>query len=51
MRVTEYPENGEGPCIWYVYKDPSKIPGEYYERVGKKAPVGAPRLHPKGKST
>jgi hypothetical protein len=44
MRVTEYPENAEDPCLWYVYKDPAKIPAEYYERVGKEAPPGAPRL-------
>ena len=44
MRVTEYPEKAEDACIWYVYKDPKKIPAEYYERLGKKAPEGAPRL-------
>lgn len=44
MRVTEYPEKAEDACIWYIYKDPKNIPGEYYERVGKKAPEGAPRL-------
>jgi hypothetical protein len=44
MRVTEYPERAEDPCVWYVYKDPAKIPAEYYERVGKTAPPGAPRL-------
>lgn len=44
MRVTEYPEKAEDPCVWYIYKDPAKIPAEYYERVGKKAPESAPRL-------
>lgn len=44
MRVTEYPEKAEDPCTWYIYKDPAKIPAEYYERVGKAAPEGAPRL-------
>jgi len=44
MRVTEYPENAEDACVWYVYKDPAKIPAEYYERVGKTPPPGAPRL-------
>lgn len=47
MRVTEYPENGEDACLWYIYKDPKKIPAEYYERVGKTAPQGAPRLSAK----
>ena len=44
MRVTEYPDRAEEPCRWYIYKDPTTIPAEYYERVGKKAPSGAPRL-------
>jgi hypothetical protein len=44
MRVTEYPEDTPGPCTWYIYKDPKDIPAEYYERVGKPAPAGAPRL-------
>ncbi len=44
MRITEYPEKAEDPCIWYIYKDPKAIPAEYYERVGKKAPAAAPRL-------
>jgi hypothetical protein len=44
MRVTEYPEDPMSPCTWYIYKDPKKIPAEYYERVGKPAPAGAPRL-------
>ena len=44
MRVTEYPEKAEDPCIWYIYKDPKKIPAEYYERVGKMAPADAPRI-------
>jgi len=51
MRITEYPEKPEDACIWYIYKDPKKIPAEYYERVGKVAPSGAPRLsQQKGKS-
>lgn len=49
MRITEYPENPQDACIWYIYKDPKKIPAEYYERVGKKAPSGAPRLSQGGK--
>ncbi|GJQ20161.1 MAG: hypothetical protein HBSIN02_05160 [Bacteroidia bacterium] len=44
MRITEYPEKAEDACVWYIYKDPAKIPAEYYERVGKQAPAGAPRL-------
>lgn len=44
MRVTEYPADATSPCVWYIYKDPRKIPAEYYERVGKSAPEHAPRL-------
>ncbi len=44
MRITEYPEKAEDPCIWYIYKDPKDIPAEYYERVGKEPPADAPRL-------
>jgi hypothetical protein len=43
MRVTEYPANAASPCVWYIYKDPKKIPAKYYERVGKPAPEHAPR--------
>jgi hypothetical protein len=49
MRITEYPEKAEDACTWYIYKDPAKIPAEYYERVGKIAPPGAPRLGPADK--
>jgi hypothetical protein len=51
MRVTEYPDDAASPCLWYIYKDPKKIPAEYYERVGKPAPADAPRLEPKPKVT
>jgi len=44
MRVTDYPKHAGDPCVWYIYKDPAKIPAQYYERVGKAAPVSAPRL-------
>ncbi|MEX1139550.1 MAG: hypothetical protein WEF53_09440 [Bacteroidota bacterium] len=50
MRITEYPEKAEDACVWYIYKDPKKIPAEYYERVGKQAPAGAPRLNPENRS-
>ncbi len=48
MRVTEYPAHAQDACIWYIYKDPQKIPAEYYERVGKKAPDAASRLSQQG---
>ncbi|WP_420582302.1 hypothetical protein [Reichenbachiella sp.] len=47
MRVTEYNPDSEAPCKWLVYKDPKKVPAEYYERVGKEAPDHAPRLSDK----
>ena len=43
MRITEYPAQASDPCVWYIYKDPRRIPAEYYERVGKAAPPDAPR--------
>lgn len=46
MRITEYPKDPSDPCVWYIYKDPAKIPAEYYERVGKSAPAHAPRINP-----
>ena len=46
MRITEYPADAASPCTWYIYKDPAKIPAEYYERVGKPAPASAPRQQP-----
>ena len=46
MRVTEYPKAASDPCVWYIYKDPARIPAEYYERVGKMPPPHAPRLSP-----
>lgn len=43
MRITEYPEDPNSPCVWKIYKDPKNIPAEYYERVGKTAPAHAPK--------
>lgn len=50
MRITEYPAKAEDPCVWYIYKDPKRIPAEYYERVGKPAPANAPRGKPEAAS-
>jgi len=44
MRITEYPRDAAASCVWYIYKDPRKIPAEYYERVGKAPPPHAPRV-------
>ena len=44
MRVTDFNNDPNGGCVWYIYKDPKDIPAEYYERVGKQAPADAPRL-------
>ena len=35
-----YPERANEPCRWYVYKDPNKIPEEYFRRLGKTKPAG-----------
>ncbi|RMF93203.1 MAG: hypothetical protein D6734_10625 [Candidatus Schekmanbacteria bacterium] len=34
--IHEPPEKPEDPCIFHIYKDPSKIPAEYYEKFGKR---------------
>ncbi len=49
LRVCEYSDNPQDPCIWLFYKDPHLIPEKYYTRVGKvkdpkkfrKSPPGA----------
>jgi hypothetical protein len=38
LRVTDYPESPGDRCQWTVYKDPTAIPEEVYERVGKSKP-------------
>lgn len=37
-RINLYDPDHEKPCAWAFYKDPAKIPAEYYERIGKKKP-------------
>ncbi len=53
-----YPDTDRDPavrqkCQWQMFKDPTKVPEEYYERVGRKRPsafgssaMGAPDLPP-----
>ena len=36
VRVTEYLDNPHGSCRVLIYKDPSLIPEQYFERVGKR---------------
>ncbi len=42
LRVIEPPvwpaARGEGRCTWTIYKDPSQVPAEVYERVGATKP-------------
>lgn len=41
IRVVEcptYPDAKDQACVRYVYKDPTKVPAEYYERVGRSKP-------------
>jgi hypothetical protein len=35
---TYSPEGTNATCEWYIYKDPTKVPEEHYERVGFKKP-------------
>ena len=42
VRVVDAPvyDNAqEWKCTWYMYKDPTKVPEQYYERVGRKKPT------------
>ena len=43
LRVVDPPlwpqGRGEGRCTWTIYKDPSQIPAEAYERVGETKPA------------
>jgi hypothetical protein len=51
-----YPDTNRDPdarqkCQWQMFKDPTKVPEEYYERVARKKPsvfgsqaLGAPEL-------
>ena len=53
-----YPDTNPDPnvrqkCQWQMFKDPTQVPEEYYERVGRKRPeafgskaLGAPELPP-----
>lgn len=41
VRVVEpptWPSNTDAKCAWHVYKDPTKVPVEFYEAVGRKKP-------------
>ena len=49
VRVVEpptYPDNSQAKCTWYMYKDPTKVPAEYYQRVGRQRPADfGSRIH------
>ena len=40
--VYEIPEKPGDPCIQFMYKDPNKIPGAYFQRIGSMKPRGMP---------
>jgi hypothetical protein len=35
VKITEYSEDPNVPCVWIFYKDPDLIPERYFTRVGK----------------
>ena len=39
-RVIDPPTRPGEPCTWTVYRDPSLVPAEAYERVGRTKPDG-----------
>jgi hypothetical protein len=36
--VTGYSDDAAVPCYWHFYKNPARIPAEYFERLGFKKP-------------
>ena len=39
IHASPFPKKPGDPCIYYIYKDPTKIPAKYYDRIGKKKPA------------
>jgi len=37
--VHEAPNSPDAPCIFYIYKDPKKIPEKYFKQVGKEKKI------------
>jgi len=45
IHATPFPRKPGDKCVHYIYKDPEKIPDEYYERIGmKKSPKQMPHV-------
>ncbi len=34
VHASPFPKKAGDPCIYYIYKDPKKIPEKYYKRIG-----------------
>jgi hypothetical protein len=37
--VTDFDQDPDKPTVWYVYKDPERIPEEFFTRVGRRKPA------------
>jgi hypothetical protein len=40
LRPLDWDPDDRAPCVWYVYKRPSLIRREHYERIGRQPPAG-----------
>lgn len=38
VKITDYQDDPQAPCRWYLYKRPQDIPEEFYNRVGMAKP-------------
>ena len=38
VKITDYNEDPQAPCAWYIYKDPEAIPEQFYTRIGFRKP-------------
>lgn len=39
VKITDFPDKSNEPCVCYIYKDPKLIPEIYYTRIGKTKPI------------
>jgi hypothetical protein len=36
VKITEYSDDPNAPCVWLFYKKPELIPEHYFTRIGMK---------------
>ena len=46
VHASPFPKKSGDPCVHHIYKNPEKIPDEYYERIGmSRTPKQLPRSY------